>query len=207
VRTSALISARAPARPRSRRAAPLCALALLFALVSLAACGSAVEGEQQVSHSSLESMLVNPFPVYWLGGSFHGLAISEVFHDTSGAYSVQYGTCLEGGQGTCAAPLRVVTSADNGFLPGGSAPSRPMQIRGVQARVAQDGTTIVIPTGSVVVDIYAADSSLARAAALTVAPINEPSAPFAPLPPRGGESSYGSTPLPTQEPTPLHPLR
>ena len=37
---------------------------------------------------------------------------------------VQYGDCLQGGQGTCVPPLRIVTSPDNSFLPGGSAPQR-----------------------------------------------------------------------------------
>jgi hypothetical protein len=188
------------------RAASLCLSATLAAL-ALAACGSSVERQQQVSHSTLESMLVNPFPVYWLGGAFHGLTISEVFHDPSGAYSVQYGTCLEGGQGTCAAPLRIVTSGDNSFIPGGSTPSHTTVIRGVGATIAQRGTTIAIPTGSVIVDIYASEPSLARAAAISVVPINEPSVPGTPLPPPQPDSGYGSTPLATQEPTPLRPLR
>lgn len=185
--------------------AALCALALLCPL-ALAACGNAAEPER-VSHSTLEDMLVNPFPVYWLGGSFHGLTISEVFHDPSGAYSVQYGTCLQGGQGTCTTPLRIVTSGDNSFLPGGEAASRTTEIRGVQARVAQRGTTVIIPAGDVVVDIYARDPSLARAAALTAVPVNEPGALGAPYPTPRPDSGYGSTPLPTQEPVPLRPLR
>ncbi|HMD57303.1 MAG TPA: hypothetical protein VKG82_07520 [Solirubrobacteraceae bacterium] len=183
----------------------LCLLALLSPL-ALSACGNADE-TQPISHSTLESMLVNPFPVYWLGGTFHDLSITEVFHDPSGAYSIQYGTCLTGGQGVCAAPLRIVTSGDNGFLPVGTAPGHATEIRGVQAVVAQKGTTIIIATGSVVVDIFAKDSSLAYAAALTAVPINEPGALGAPLPARQADSGYGSTPLPTQEPIPLRPLR
>jgi hypothetical protein len=185
-----------------RRAAAPAVLAALL----LAGCGNAAP-QQAVSHNSLEGMLVNSFPVYWLGGSFHRLTISEAFHDTSGAYSLQYGGCLEGGQGTCVAPLRVVTSADNSFQPGGETASRPTVIRGVPARVAQQGRTIVLSTGGVVVDIYARDSSLARAAAMMVVPINQSAAVGAPLPAAEGDSGYGSTPLLTQEPTPLHPAR
>jgi hypothetical protein len=192
---------------RSLSPAPilLCVLALALS-AALAGCGGVVE-RHQVSHSTLENMLVNPFPVYWLGGSFHGLTISEVFHDPSGAYSVQYGTCLQGGQGTCAPPLRIVTSGDNSFLPGDGAVSRAITVRGVRALVAQRGRTIVIPTGNVVVDIYAASRSLAHAAALTAIPVNEPGALGAPLPAPGPDSGYGSTALPAQEPIPLHPLR
>ncbi|HEX3509624.1 MAG TPA: hypothetical protein VHT27_00855 [Solirubrobacteraceae bacterium] len=187
---------------RAAGPAALCALAVLW----LSACGNAAP-QQAVSHNSLEGMLVNAFPVYWLGGSFHRLSISEAFHDTSGAYSLQYGGCLEGGQGTCVAPLRVVTSADNSFQPGGEAASHGALIRGVPARVAEDGRTIVLATDGVVVDIYAEDRSLARAAAMMVVPINQSAAPGAPLPAPQGDTGYSSTPLLTQEPTPLHPVR
>jgi hypothetical protein len=179
-----------------------CALAALW----LSACGNAAP-PQPVSHSSLEAMVVNPFPVYWLGGSFHRLTISEAFHDTSGAYSLQYGGCLEGGQGTCVAPLRIVTSADNSFQPGGETGSHSTVIRGVPARVAQQGRTIVLATAGVVVDIYARDSSLARAAAMMAVPINQSAAPGSPLPAPTGDTGYGTTPLLTQEPTPLRPAR
>jgi hypothetical protein len=184
-------------------AATLCVLALA---ASLAACGT-VEQSSPISHSALEDLMVNPFPVYWLGGTFHGLQISEAGYDPSGGLDVQYGNCSEGGQGTCVAPLRVITSADNSFLPGGSARASTTDIRGARAVVAQEGRTIVIPTGAVVVDIYARDSGLARAAALTAVPINEPGAPGAPLPASEADTGYGSTALPSQEPTPLRPLR
>jgi hypothetical protein len=180
--------------------------ALALAVTTLAGCGSTV-ATSPVPHNQLEELLVNPFPVYWLGGSFHALQISEATQDPSGGVSVAYGTCIEGGQGTCLAPLRIVTSADNGFLPGGSAAGASEQIRGAPAVLTQGGRTIVIPTGGVVVDIYARDRGLARAAALTVVPINQPAAPGAPFPPRRPDTGYGATSLPWQEPTPLRPLR
>jgi hypothetical protein len=190
---------------RGKRTA-IAAAALAASALALAACGSAAR-LTPVSHSSLEQMLVNPFPVYWLGESFHDLTLSETFHDPSGAYSIQYGGCLEGGQGTCVAPLRIVTSADNSFVPGTGAARQLLDIRGVQASLSQRERTIVIPTGAVVVSIYARDGSLARAAAGTIVPVNEPGAPGSQLPPPQPDSGYGETPLPTQEPTPLHPLR
>jgi hypothetical protein len=176
------------------------------ATLALAGCGTASE-QRPVSHSALEEMLVNPFPVYWVGGTFHGLSISETFHDTSGAYSLQYGACVEGSQVACVAPLRIVTSADNSFLPLGATSSSTTEIRGVQAKVARGGRTIVIPTGGVVVDIYARDRSLARAAAQMAVPLNQPVAPGSPLPATGADTGYGERPLATQEPTPLRPLR
>jgi len=186
-------------------AVPTALLALLCSL-ALCACGSALL-ETPIAHNTLESLIVNPFPVYWLGDSFHGLPLTEATHDPSGGFSVQYGACLEGGQGTCVPPLRVVTSADNSFLPGGPQRLRQTLIRGVPAELAQDARTIIIATGPVVVDIYAQNARLADAAARTVVPINEPGTPEGLLSRPEPDTGYGSTPLPSQEPTPLHPVR
>ncbi|HXR28609.1 MAG TPA: hypothetical protein VN772_03445 [Solirubrobacteraceae bacterium] len=174
--------------------------------VAFGACGNTLQ-DKPIPHNVLESLVVNPFPIYWLGGSFHGLSITEASSDPGGGFGLQYGDCLQGGQGTCIPPLRVVTSADNSFLPGGSAASHQVQIRGVPALVAEAGKTIIIATGPVVVDIYASNSALAAAAARTVVPINQPAAPMQQLPAPQADSGYGSTPLPSQEPTPLRPLR
>jgi len=182
----------------------LLALALTCAL-SLAACGDTLQ-QSPIPHNTLETLLGSPFPVYWLGGSFHGLAITEASNDPSGGFSLQYGDCLEGGQGTCVPPLRVITSADNSFLPGASAAHHTTQLRGVSALLAQSGKTVIVATGPVVVDIVASSRTLARAAAATIVPINAPGAPGAPLPAPAPDSGYSSTPLPSQEPTPLRPL-
>jgi len=179
---------------------------LIACALVLGGCGDTLQ-DQPISHSTLEGLVVNSFPVYWLGATFHGLSITETSHDPGGGFSVQYGDCVEGGQGTCVPPLRIVTSADNSFLPGGGAPGTTAQIRGVQAHVVQSGRTIVIPTGPVVVNIFATDARLARAAARTAVPINEPGTPEGPLPARLPDTGYGSTPLSSQEPAPLHPVR
>jgi len=186
-----------------RRLAAL-SLAVVSAL-TLCACGNTLQ-DQPIPHNLLEDLILAPFPVYWLGGSFQRMAVSETTHDPSDAYSIQYGDCSQGGQGTCAPPLRVVSSPDNSFLPGGSTPTRKVRIRGVQALLSQGGRTIVIATGSVVVDIYAANARTALAAALTVVPINAVGAPEAPLPAALANTGFGETPLPTQLPRPLHPL-
>ncbi len=175
--------------------AALCALALV-------ACGDTLQ-TSPISHSSLESLIVSPHPVYWAGAAFNGLAITETTRDPGGAASLEYGNCLEGGQGVCVPPLRIVTSPDNSFLPGGAAPSRPTSIRGVPAVLTQAGTTITIPTGGVVVDIYAATAKLARAAAQAVVPINEAGVPEGALPPPQPNTGFAQTPLPSQVPSPL----
>jgi hypothetical protein len=185
----------------------LLALALCgLCAAALGACGDTLQAKP-IPHNILESMIISPFPVYWAGGSFQGLSITDIAHDPSSAYSVQYGNCLEGGQGTCVAPLRIVTSPDNSFLPGGSPPSDATLVRGVPVVVARRGRTIVIPTGNVVVDIYASSARLARAAASAVVPINAPGAPQAQLPAPMPDSGFGEKPLPSQTPRRLGSLR
>ena len=177
----------------------LCALAL-------GACGDTLQSHP-IPHNTLETLLVAPYPVYWLGRSFQGMQISEASHDPGGAFTVQYGNCVEGGQSTCVPPLRIVTSPDNSFVPGGDAPRRSARLRGVSVVVAQGGRTIEIPTAGVVVGVYAADSArLAAAAARAVVAINEAGAPQAPLPARLPDTGFGSTPLPSQTPSPLRAL-
>ena len=178
--------------------AGLCALAI-------AGCGNTLQ-DAPVPHNTLEGMIVTRFPVYWLGANFHGLAISEAAHDPSGGFSIQYGDCLQGGQSTCVTPLRIITSPNNSFVPGGTSPGRVIPVRGVFARFAQKGRTIMIPAGPVVVDIYASDARVARAAAETAVPINEAVFPGSQLPASLPDTGFSQTPLPDQIPAPLRPL-
>jgi hypothetical protein len=178
---------------------------LLLCTVSLAACGDTLQ-DKPIPHNQLEGMILAPYPVYWLGGAFQKLQITEVTHDPSGAFSISYGDCLHGGQGTCTPPLRIVTSPDNSFLPGGTTPSRMLSVRGIAARVAQFGQTILIATGGVVIDIYGKDFKLARAAAQEMVPINASGSPLEGLPRALPDTGYGSTPLPSQLPAPVRPL-
>jgi hypothetical protein len=73
--------------------------------------------------------------------------------------------------------------------------------------IAQGGRTISIPTGGVVVDIYANTAPLAAAAAQTVVPINGVGAPQEPLPARQPDTGFGAAPLPSQLPSPVRALR
>jgi hypothetical protein len=187
------------------RLAALPLAAICTAAVALTGCGNTLQ-DQPIPHNILEGLIVTPSPVYWLGGSFQGLAVTEATHDPSGAFSVQYGDCLSGGQTSCLAPLRVVTSLDNSFLPLGSAAHLRTSLRGVSAVVAREGKTIEIPTGGVVVDIYAKDSHLAGAAARAIVPINAVGAPGAPLPAPLPSTGFGARPLSSQIPNPLRPL-
>jgi hypothetical protein len=182
------------------------AVLLTFCALALSACGDTLQ-DQPIAHNTLETLLVAPYPVYWLGRSFHGLAITEAGYDPGGAFSVQYGDCVEGGQGTCVPPLRVVSSPDNSFVEGGDAPHRSTLVRGVSALTAQGGQTIEIATAGVVVGVYADSPSLAAAAAQTIVPINEAGAPGGQLPARLPDTGFASTPLPSQVPSPLRAFR
>ena len=140
---------RAPRLHRAPLLAPVLALALLAG-----GCGNTIP-VQAIPHNQLESMIVAPFRVYWLGASFRGLTVQQVSHDPGGAFSVQYGGCLTGGQGTCLPPLLVVSSPENTFVPGGSARTRQVQVRGLPALEAHGGRVVMIPSGNVVIDIIA----------------------------------------------------
>jgi hypothetical protein len=184
-------------RSRNR---PLALLALGLCALLLGGCANTIQ-DQPVSHTTLESLVLAPFPVYWLGGSFQRMAITEASEDPSGAFTIQYGDCAEGGQNSCIARLRVVTSPDNSFIPAGSQPHRAIGIRGVTGVAAQEDETIMLPTAGVVVGIYADSPKLARAAAETAVPINDLGAPAAPLPPPLPNTGFGEQPLPGQAPT------
>ena len=190
---------------RARRSRALVALAALLA-AALGGCASTVQ-DRPIAHNILESLIVAPYPVYWLGGSFHGWAITEAARDPGGASTIQYGDCREGGQGVCVPPLRVVTSPDNSFLPKGSTPSAMSDIRGVRAVVAQAGRTIEIPTGQVVVDIYAQSPRVAADAAQALVPINAIGSPRSQLPAQLPDSGFAERPLAVQMPSQLHALR
>ncbi len=172
------------------------------------ACGNTIQ-DQPIPHNSLESMLLAPYPVYWLGSSFHGMQITEASHDPSGAFTVQYGDCLEGGQSTCVPQLKVVTSPDNGFVPGegGHTARTSISLRGVPGYLAAQGKAISIPTGAVVLDIYAHKPALGRAAAQRAVPINSPGSPGEPLSAPLPDTGFGERPLPSQTPSPLRAVR
>lgn len=185
-------------------ARPLAALAVL-ASTGLAACGNTLQ-DQPVPHNVLEEVVAQRFTVYWLGESFRRLAITEVIKDPSGAVTFKYGNCLQAGGNSCVTPLRVISSPDNSFLPGGAASVGNGTLRGVRAVIADHGKTIELATGGVVVEVDAANAALAAAAAARIAPINAVGAPEAPLPARLPNTGFGQTPLASQKPDPLRPI-
>jgi hypothetical protein len=186
---------------RSALAAVLLCLAA-GAAAGAAGCGDTLQ-DKPIPHNLLEGLIVSPSPVYWLGRSFSGMQITEIGHDTGGAYLIQYGDCQEGGQSVCVPPLQVVTSPDNSFLPGAPTTGPSARVRGAPAVIARGGRTVEIATGPVVVDIIARDPNVAAAAARAVVPINAAVWPGQTLPPRAPDSGFAAKPLPAQEPSPV----
>ena len=178
----------------------LAAAAVCLAALTLSACANTIQ-DQPISRSALEPLVLqHAYPVYWLGGEFHKLAITEAAHDPSGAYTIHYGDCTEGGQYTCVSPVAIVTSPDNSFVPGGAGDHVAVDMRGVPVKLAERGSTIVIPTGGVVVSIYATNAVEAHEAAQTMVPINRLGVPEQRLPLPEPDTGYASDPLASQVP-------
>ncbi|HEX3691893.1 MAG TPA: hypothetical protein VHU13_01000 [Solirubrobacteraceae bacterium] len=174
-------------------ATALCALALV-------ACGDTLQ-DQPIGSSQLESVIVSSrFPVYWLGRRFDGLRITSVLTDPGGAVTLRYGDCLVGGQFTCVAPISLITSPNNGFLPGAQEVGRAALVRGAHSLSTQGGRTLAIRTGSVVVTVRADSPVRAYRAALAMTPVNKVGLPYQSLPPAVPDTGFGRLPLPSQLP-------
>jgi hypothetical protein len=184
---------------------PAALLLVALCTVALAGCANTVQ-VRPIPHNILEGLLLAPYPVYWVGGSFHALMITEAAKDPGGAYRVQYGNCSEAGQSACITALRVVTSPDNSFIPGAATGALHTRLRGIPAIVGQSGQTIELPTGDVVVSIHAQSPRLAASAAQMILPINIPAVPLAALPGALPPTAFADTPLPDQLPSQLQPL-
>ncbi len=145
-------------------------------------------------------MVKSHFPVYWLGLDFQGMQITSVSIDPGEAVTIRYGDCVLGGQYTCVTPVTVVSSPDNSFVPGATPVTRTASLRGTVASLAQGGATLAIPTGPVVVSVYARNPVLARQSADTMTPFNEVGLPQAPLPVALPDTGFDRVPLPGQVP-------
>jgi hypothetical protein len=178
----------------------LAAASVCLTALALTACGDTIQ-DQPISRGALEPMVLqHAYPVYWLGGEFHRLAITDAAHDPGGAYTIHYGDCTEGGQYTCVSPVSIVTSPDNSFVPSGTGDRVTVDLRGVPAKLAERGATIVIPTGGVIVSIYAPSAAEAHEAARTMVPINRLGVPDQTLPRPEPDTGYASEPLASQVP-------
>ncbi len=150
---------------------------------------------QPLTSTSLEPLVTaEHFPVYWLGARFDGMALSSVSSDPSGAYVVQYGNCTSGGPETCVAPLQLVSSPDNSFLPGATRRFAGTKLRGVPVLLLQGGQLVEIATGPAVIDVRAASRDLALEAVREMVPVNELGKPGAPLPQAQPDTGFAQQP-------------
>lgn len=173
---------------------------LIACAMALGSCGNTLQ-DKPIGPQPLESVLVRSrFPVYWLGLKYQGMQISGVAIDPSGAVTIRYGDCVVGGQYVCVAAVSIVTSPDNGFIPGGAAVKRMLSLRGATVTSSRGGTTLAIPTAGVVVSVFANSAALARAAATTMAPLNETGLPLQALPTALPDTGFDRVPLPSQVP-------
>jgi hypothetical protein len=174
--------------------------ALALCAIALGSCGNTLQ-DKPIGQAPLETVIVKShYPVYWLGLRFHGMPITSVTVDPSGASTIRYGDCIVGGQYTCVAPITIVSSPDNSFIPGAFAASRSLAVRGATASVAKGGATLTIPTGGVVVSVHARNPSLARASVATMAPVNEVGLSGARLPTAVADTGLDRIPLPSEVP-------
>jgi hypothetical protein len=193
--------------PRHARLRALLSASALLACCGLAlgACANTIQDER-VAPSFLEPLAMQrEYSIYWLGGAFRGLPIISVGRDVSGAYTIKYGNCRQGGENVCVTPLEIVTSPDNSFRPGGSTAQRAISVRGVASTLAQEGRTIEVSTGGVVVDVYADSAALAHAASEAMVSINAVELPGSRLPRPLPVTAFAQRPLPSQQP-PAAPL-
>ena len=173
---------------------------LLLCPLALSACANTLQ-DRPLQPSFLEPLVAqDEYSVYWVGGTFRGLAMTNVVRDPGGAYTIRYGDCREGGQNVCVTPLEIVTSPDNSFRPGGSTPQRRIVVRGLEGAAMHGARTLVLATGAVVIDIYSNSAALARAAAQTMVAINSTEIPGARLPRPLPNTRFADRPLPFQEP-------
>lgn len=170
-----------------------------------AGCGNTLQSQPLTSATLEPLVMAEHLPVYWLGARFHGMALTAASGDPSGAYSVQYGGCSTGGPETCVPPLQVISSPDNSFLPGDGDGSK-IVIRGVAGTLLGGGRVIEIATGGAVIDVRAANPTLALAAARKMAPINELGRPGSALPKPLPNTGFAQQPTEGQRLLPLRGL-
>jgi hypothetical protein len=193
-----MIARRSPVGPCSQ--ALLGVVCCVLCAVTLGSCGDTIQ-DQPISPTALENVIVKShYPVYWLGLRFRGMQITNVTIDPGGAVTIRYGDCVLGGQYTCVTPMAIVSSPDNSFIPGAAVANGSLPVRGVRASVATGGATLAIPTGGIVVSVYAQDPSLARAGAATMVPVNETGLPGGPLPTAIADTGIDRMPLPSEVP-------
>jgi hypothetical protein len=167
------------------------ALALACASALAAGCAS-THHPGPIGASELSEAQTFPYyRVYWVGSRFEGQSLVAVdgrkSYNSSVGDGVYYGDCISGkslfGGGSCTLPLRVATLIytrhDNKPL----GAQRNILIRGVPAAVYDEGRSLELYTGRLAIDVFSDTFAGARAAALSLRPMNARGSASEPLPP------------------------
>lgn len=182
-------NARAARRPRPawrRRSLPA-ALAALTLLLS--GCGTS--HPPPISSAELAAARTFPYyPLYWAGRSFASHPLTAI--DGVEGYkpkvgdSVYYGDCVSGngflGSGGCTLPLKVTTAVYALHSNVALGPQRNAIVRGVPAAIFNEGRSIELYTGRLVIDVYANTPTNAIAGARLLRPLNLAGSSASPLP-------------------------
>jgi hypothetical protein len=175
-------------RPRRARSA---ALALLAACAALVASGCATEHPTPISASELAGAQTFPYyRTYWVGRSFNGRPLTAA--DGLAGYinnvgdSVYYADCVRSkgifGGGSCQLPLQVTTVIYRLHSNAPLGPQRNTLVRGVPATVYDEGRSIEIYSGRVVIDVFSDTFAHALKAADQLLPLNAPGSATGRLP-------------------------
>jgi hypothetical protein len=164
--------------------------AALAAAVALAS-GCGTSHPRPIGGATLAEAQTFPyFPVYWVGRSFEGQPLAAVdgrrtYLSTVGE-SVYYGDCSHEkgifGGGSCLLPLQVTTSVWHLHTNASLGAQQNLLIRGVPATSYDEGRSIELYTGQVVIDVFSDSPERALRAALRLVPLNAPGSAAARLP-------------------------
>jgi hypothetical protein len=165
-----------------------CLPALLLAL-ALAGCGTSEP--PRISAAELASARTFPYyTVYWVGPTFahHALTAADGVNSykPNTGDSVYYGDCVSGNgtldSGGCLLPLKVTTSIYALHSNVDLGPQRNTIIRGVPASIFNEGRSIELYSGRLMIDLYSNSSARALAAARMLQPLNAAGSGSSPLP-------------------------
>ncbi|HEV2998905.1 MAG TPA: hypothetical protein VGX16_07340 [Solirubrobacteraceae bacterium] len=183
----------------------------LFAISSLAVLAGCSTGPPPPlgERALAEAQTFPYFPLYWVGPSFRGQALTAVdgrkSYNSAIGDGVYYGDCvlgagtLPGGSG-CRLPLQVSTVIYHLHSNSPLGPQSNALIRGVPAAIYDGGRSVELYSGRLAIDVYSSSPGGALAAARALRPINAPGSPDEPLPePRFCPGLSGRLPRPLRK--------
>lgn len=166
---------------------------MLVVVASLCAAltGCGTSQPRRISAAELAGARTFPYyTIYWVGKSFASHALTaadgvDAYKSSSGD-SVYYGDCVSGngvlGSSGCLLPLKVTTSIYALHSNVDLGRQRNTLIRGVPAAIFEDGRSIELYTGRLMIDVYSNTSAGAFTAARMLRPLNTTGSSSSPLP-------------------------